>query len=100
MSFLPSSARLLLTFLLLTQSLSSPAVERESLPHTRQQIIYTVETVPDPKLSPGWNYVSNPDSVISASTVEEINTSLKSLEDSTTAQVAVVILNSIGDEVP
>lgn len=61
---------------------------------------YTVQGVPDPKSSPGWNFVSNPDSVLSAAAVSEINALLKELEDSTTAQAAVAIINSIGDEVP
>jgi uncharacterized protein len=61
---------------------------------------YTVESVPNPKASASYNYVSNPDGVIESSTVSEIDSLLKELELQTTAQVAVVILNSIGDEVP
>ncbi len=63
------------------------------------QTAYTVETIPDPKNN-GGGYVSNPDNVIDVSTVETINAVLRALEDSTTIQVAVVVVNSIGDEVP
>jgi uncharacterized protein len=63
------------------------------------QTVYTVETIPDPKQT-GGGYVSNPDGVIDASTVQNINAVLAALEDSTTIQVAVVVVNSIGDEVP
>ncbi|HEY5824194.1 MAG TPA: TPM domain-containing protein, partial [Cyclobacteriaceae bacterium] len=57
---------------------------------------YTVETVPDTKLGTN-SYVSNPDGIISEITVEQINVILDSLEKKTTAQVSVVLLNSIGN---
>ncbi len=61
---------------------------------------WTVDTVPNPKESPGWDYVSNPDSVLTEATVARINDYLKALEQTTTDQGAVVILNSIGTTVP
>lgn len=57
---------------------------------------YTVETVPNTKLLNN-SYVSNPDNIISEQSTGEINSILSSLESQTTAQVAVVLLNSIGD---
>jgi uncharacterized protein len=57
---------------------------------------YTVETVPNKKLIDG-SYVSNPDTIITLGTEATINRILRELEDSTTAEVAVVMLNSIGD---
>ena len=57
---------------------------------------YTVETVPNTKLVNN-SYVSNPDSIITAQTLDEINASLAYLESQTGSQVAVVLLNSIGD---
>lgn len=60
---------------------------------------YTVESVPDPK-NIGRGYVSNPDRILSGSNVSNINTLLANLEDSTSVQVAVVVVNSIGDENP
>jgi len=57
---------------------------------------YTVATVPNTKLKTN-SYVSNPDGIISESTVVKIDTILKSLEQKTTAQVSVVLLASIGD---
>lgn len=61
---------------------------------------YTINTVPDPKSSPSRNFVSNPDAILSEQTVLQINQLLWQVEDSTTAQVAVVALNSIGDATP
>ncbi len=58
---------------------------------------YTVETVPNIKLINN-SYVSNPDKLLSDQTVAEINLLLDSLEKKTSAQVAVVMLNSIGDD--
>lgn len=61
---------------------------------------YTPETVPNPKQNPSSVYVSNPDHILSGKAVEQLNSVLGRLEDSTTAQVAVVCLNSIGEVVP
>jgi len=61
---------------------------------------YTLETVPDPKQSPSSHYVSNPAGILSAATVARMDSVLGRLEDSATAQVAVVVLPSIGEAVP
>ncbi|QHV99549.1 hypothetical protein GJR95_33070 [Spirosoma endbachense] len=61
---------------------------------------YTPETVPNPKQSRSAQYVSNPDHILSNEAVSQINLVLGKLEDSTTAQVAVVCLNSIGEGIP
>ena len=58
---------------------------------------YTVETVPNAKLVNG-SYVSNPDHIISDATVASIDSILKSLESGSTAQVALVVLQSIGED--
>jgi uncharacterized protein len=58
---------------------------------------YTVETVPNTKLVNN-SYVSNPDSILDENTVSRINSLLQNLESQNTAQVSVVMLNSIGDE--
>jgi uncharacterized protein len=57
---------------------------------------YTIETVPNTRLINN-SYVSNPDNLLSDQAVVEINLLLDSLEKKTSAQVAVVMLNSIGD---
>ena len=57
---------------------------------------YTVESIPNQKLSTG-SYVSNPDQILDEGTVAGIDGLLRSLEDSTTVQVAVVAVNSIGE---
>lgn len=69
-----------------------------SLSLTQAQKVYTLESIPKP--SPPQSYVSNPDGVLSASAEAAINRVLQQLEDSTTAQVAVAVVQSIGDEVP
>lgn len=62
------------------------------------KVIYTVETVPDPKSIN--SSVSDPDKYLSEEYKAGIDAILNSLDDSTTAEVAVVVLGSIGDEVP
>lgn len=57
---------------------------------------YTVETVPNTKLVNN-SYVSNPDHILNEATVNEINTKLSDLEAKTSAQVALVVIQSIGD---
>ncbi|MBX3239996.1 MAG: TPM domain-containing protein [Chitinophagaceae bacterium] len=61
---------------------------------------WTIKEVPDPKSRPGWNYVSNPDSILNSSTVDNINMLLKDLEQQTTNQGAVAVLQSIGSKSP
>jgi uncharacterized protein len=58
---------------------------------------HTVETVPNNKLANG-SYVSNPDAIVNTSTTASIDSLLADLERRSTAQVAVVLLNSIGDD--
>lgn len=66
------------------------------LTHVANGQSYTVESVPNTKLINN-GYVSNPDKILSDGAVTQINTLLDSLEKKTSAQVAVVMLNSIGD---
>ncbi|MDL5046796.1 TPM domain-containing protein [Oscillatoria amoena NRMC-F 0135] len=58
---------------------------------------YTVETVPNTKLVNN-SYVSDPSHILHDTTVNRINQLLTNLESSTTAQVAVVMLPSIGSD--
>jgi uncharacterized protein len=58
---------------------------------------YTVKTVPNTRLVTG-TYVSNPDAIIQPQTVSAIDSILRDLENKTTVQVSVVVLNSIGDQ--
>lgn len=55
----------------------------------------TLESIPNQKLING-SYVSNPDAILSSDAVQQLDAMLRSLEDSTSAQVAVVAVNSIG----
>lgn len=58
-----------------------------------------VSDVPDPKKN-GGGYVSNPDGILSDQSEVEINMILSKIETSDTFQVALVCLNSIGNNVP
>jgi uncharacterized protein len=57
---------------------------------------WTIESVPNQKLVNG-SYVSNPDGILTEATTASIDALLQNLEDSTTVQVAVVAVKSIGD---
>lgn len=63
------------------------------------QTIYTPATVPDP-MQTGEGYVTDPDGIISTLERGMLNQFITEMEDSTTAQVAVVILTSIGEANP
>lgn len=56
----------------------------------------TVESIPNQKLVNG-SYVSNPDNILDKNIVSRIDTLLRSLEQKTSVQVAVVAVESIGD---
>ena len=56
-------------------------------------------TIPDPRLL-GSTYVSNPDLLLDAGTVRDLNQHLDSLDRSSRAHIDVVLVNTIGDEVP
>lgn len=60
------------------------------------QETYTVETVPNPK-DTGNGYVCDPTNILSGSEVASLNQLLTDLETTATAQVAIVMLSSIGE---
>ena len=66
---------------------------------SQESRVYTVQTVPDPMKGMG-GYVSDPGKVLSTEEVALLNQLIQSMEDSTTAQMAVVVLPSIGEEDP
>lgn len=59
---------------------------------------FSVAQLPDPMLHN--SHISNPDKLISAATEQALEQLLDSLHHSGRAQVAVVLLNTIGDKVP
>jgi uncharacterized protein len=59
---------------------------------------YTIETVPNPKKLNRSAFVSNPDGILNVETESQINNLLDSLEKKSGAEVAVVLVNSIGNE--
>src|SRR5262245_53409692 len=73
----------LFTFLLITLSASAQT--------------WTVETVPNVKVQSN-KFVTDPDGVLQPAAVSAIDGQLLELEAKTTAQVAVVVLNSIGTD--
>ncbi|MCF6184949.1 MAG: TPM domain-containing protein [Bacteroidales bacterium] len=60
---------------------------------------YTITTVPDPKLT-GLGFVSNPDAILNNEEIDSLNSMIQKIEDSSKAQIAVVVLQSIGNVVP
>lgn len=60
-------------------------------------IEYTVDKVPNVHLDDGRRFVSNPDGILSAETVNTLDQMLFSLQEANTSEVAVVALQSIGD---
>lgn len=67
---------------------------------TWSQSTIRVQDVPDPKKATGQGYVSDPGSYLSPNGVRQLNSLIGSLENNSTAQVAVVVLPSIGDQIP
>jgi uncharacterized protein len=59
---------------------------------------YTIQSIPNPKNATENGFVSNPDGILKAETVGQINVYLDSLERQTGAEVTVVAVNSIGQE--
>lgn len=57
----------------------------------------TPEEVPNVHLSDRTRYVSDPDGLLSPEAVRHIDSQIRAFSDSTTAEMAVVILNSAGD---
>ncbi|MDR0864737.1 MAG: TPM domain-containing protein [Candidatus Symbiothrix sp.] len=59
---------------------------------------YTVDKVPYDNLQNKYDFVSNPDGIISQQAEQQLNTMLTSVEDSASAEMAIVLLKSIGYE--
>ena len=58
---------------------------------------YSVDTIPNPRLKNFNFHVSDPDSLLSQNTVDDINSKLSTLEHETGIQSAVIMLPSIGN---
>ncbi|MHC4379027.1 MAG: TPM domain-containing protein, partial [Planctomycetota bacterium] len=63
------------------------------------QTAYTIENLPNPKDN-GSGYVSDPDGILNAQDRSTLDALCSQLEQNSTAQVAIVIVNSIGQENP
>lgn len=59
---------------------------------------YTIENIPNVQLKDSRQFVSNPDRIISAQAAQVINQEIDSIRKLTTVEIAVVLINSIGDE--
>lgn len=68
------------------------------LSHTVSGGVYNLNNIPNPKTTDKHAYVGNPDNIIRKETAEELNTLLDSLEQTTLTEVAIVLVESIGDE--
>lgn len=60
---------------------------------------WTVQTVPDPKVS-GKGFVSNPDDILTITAVAFLDNIIQEVQDSSKAEIAIVMLQSIGNEIP
>lgn len=65
---------------------------------TAQAAEYTVESVPQVQKADARRFVSNPDGILGPQAESLINLRLDSLRHRTTAEVAVVVLESIGEQ--
>lgn len=74
-----------------TVTYDAPAVATPDSART----VYSVDDVPNVRLQSNNNYVTDPTHILSAATSDTINLMLRQLEDSTKAQVAVVMLPAI-----
>ncbi len=63
------------------------------------QQAYSIATIPNPKDN-GYGWVSDPDHILTDEEVTALNSLITEIENTSTAQIAVVIVNSIGNEVP
>lgn len=61
---------------------------------------YTVESVPNVRLSDRHDHVSDPDGILAPEAIARVNQLLDALEDSLGIEVAVVAVESIGDNDP
>ena len=60
---------------------------------------WTVKTVPDPKTT-GKGFVSNPDEILTIAEVTLLDSIIQEVQDSSKAEIAVIMLQSIGESVP
>ena len=66
--------------------------------HEKKNADFSVDKVPDPMQHN--DYVSNPDHLISDATEQTLNAQMRQLDQSGRAQIAIVVLETIGDKVP
>lgn len=60
--------------------------------------VYDVDDVPDTKKANRTNFISDPEHYLTPAVTSQINSRLLTLMDSTTVEMAIVIVPSIGDE--
>lgn len=68
--------------------------------YSKSVAVYTIDNVPDPKDGIANGFISDPNGYISVEETYKLNTILWGIEEETTVQIAVVLLKSIGEEVP
>jgi len=62
------------------------------------QNVYTVTSVPNDHLQNAADYVTNPDGIISQTAEDKLNALIDSVAVASTAEIAVVLISSIGDD--
>ncbi|MDE6561678.1 MAG: hypothetical protein K2K75_09875, partial [Muribaculaceae bacterium] len=58
---------------------------------------YRPEEIVNPNVANRYEYVADPEGMLSASTRSSVNSRLQQLREATTAEVAVAVVPSIGD---
>lgn len=69
-------------------------------PTYKQKEVFSIKEVPNPKKNGANGFISDPNNYIKALEEHELNLKLWELEQKTTAQIVIVIVKSIGQEVP
>ncbi len=69
----------------------------EPQPQAEQLGEWTAENIPMPHLTNGHRYVSNPDQVVSESTVQLLDRQLKKMDDSLNIESAMIIVNHVAN---
>lgn len=60
---------------------------------------YTISSIPDPKKQGQDYFVSNPDRILSANTIDELNSICRKIESKQSAEVAIVVIDNYkGDQ--
>lgn len=75
-------------------------IEEARMVQQQETTCWNAETIPLPHLTDGSQYVSNPDCVLAASTVSQINETMLRLDNDFGIETAVIVVNHIENDDP